>query len=126
MNTNFTSCFLTSSMPVTDAGASKEIPPDESELSLPAILITFWFQFLPFSCFDKDDLFNLKLEISRRPPLCQPPRLTLMNFMMNNRPLKQAYPDQTRRLSSTPLRSQAMIPEKRYQYHQLHRLNHRL
>ena len=65
INSNFTPYFLTSSPLSDDAGTSKEIPPDESELSLPAIPITFWFKLLPFSCFDKEDLFSLKFKISK-------------------------------------------------------------
>ena len=112
IHSNFTPYFLTSSTPSSDARTSKEIPPDENELPLPAKLITFQFQFPQFSCFDKEDLFSLFLKFQTWAPTCQPNRLTPMYSMWNSRPTTKVYPDQTRRLSSTPQISQAMIPEK--------------
>ena len=46
-------------------------------------------------------------------------------LMWNNRPITQVHPDETSRLSSTPQKCQATIPGKWYQYHLLHRLDHK-
>ena len=43
----------------------------KNELSLPAIRISFRFQFLPFSCFNKRRFTQFKFEISRWPRMSQ-------------------------------------------------------
>ena len=57
INSNFTSDFLPSLMRSSGAGASKEIPLNNSEVSLPAIPITFLYSLLQLSWLIKS-LFN--------------------------------------------------------------------
>ena len=111
IHSNFTPYFLTSSTPSSDARTSKEIPPDENELPLPAKLITFQFQFPQFSCFDKEDLFSLFLNFKHGSNMSTK-SIDSDVFYVEQSSNDQSYPDQTRRLSSTPQISQAMIPEK--------------
>ena len=84
--------FLTSSTRSSNAGASKEIPPNESDLSLPAKPITFCFQYLPFSCSDKRRSIHFKFKKQKWHPICQLNQLTLICFMLNNRPKEASLP----------------------------------
>ena len=102
---SFTPYFVNSSTLGRNTGTSKKSHLIKSEIALPALPITFWSQYLIFSCILSILKFeNVLTNFSR----IQWSRI----FMWNNRSMTRVHPDQTRQLSSTPKRCQATISGK--------------